>query len=71
MRTMGLDPLLFHARFTMGDRLAIEREVLAIFGKSANRRRGAGACWWQRQVVEQSLNLDFDLMVSCSRRPIW
>ena len=32
LRARGLDPLLFHARFAMGDRLAVEQEVLRLFG---------------------------------------
>jgi len=59
----GLVPELFHARFAMGDRLERERHVLARFGKSAgpNARRGILVA---TQVVEQSLDLDFDLVVS-------
>jgi CRISPR-associated endonuclease/helicase Cas3 len=33
LRARGLDPLLFHARFAMQDRLAIEAEVLRRFGR--------------------------------------
>jgi CRISPR-associated endonuclease/helicase Cas3 len=55
--------LLFHARFAMGDRLEREQEVLARFGKeSAEGRRGAVLI--ATQVAEQSLDLDFDVMVS-------
>jgi CRISPR-associated endonuclease/helicase Cas3 len=57
------DLVLFHARFPFGVRKAIEDEVLARFGKDAGegRRRGIVVA---TQVIEQSLDLDFDLMVT-------
>lgn len=59
----GTEALLFHARFAMTDRLAREDEVLRRFGKAATAeaRRGVLVA---TQVVEQSLDLDFDLVVS-------
>lgn len=54
---------LFHARFALGDRLRIEKEALDRFGKSTVQPR-AGHVLIATQVVEQSLDLDFDLMVS-------
>ena len=54
---------LFHARFVLGDSLAIERCVLASFGKESKgeqRRRIVIAT----QVVEQSLDCDWDVMIS-------
>ncbi len=61
LRAEGLTPLVFHARFAMADRLSIEREVLRCFGRSstgAERRTVLVAT----QVIEQSLDLDFDLI---------
>jgi CRISPR-associated endonuclease/helicase Cas3 len=61
LRERGLDPLLFHARFAMVDRLAIEAEVLRCFGRTSageERRRVLVAT----QIIEQSLDLDFDVM---------
>lgn len=55
--------MLFHARFPVGQRLEIERRVLAAFGKGAGGRPGR-AVLVATQVVEQSLDLDFDFMVS-------
>ncbi len=52
---------LFHARFAMGDRLDIERAVLDRFGKRSRDRAGVVVA---TQVIEQSLDLDFDLIVS-------
>jgi CRISPR-associated endonuclease/helicase Cas3 len=54
--------VLFHARFAMGDRQQIERDVLRRFGKDAPR--GRNTILVATQVVEQSLDLDFDLIIS-------
>lgn len=56
--------LLFHARFALQDRLRIEEQVLATFGKSSNAALRAGRLLIATQVVEQSLDVDFDLLVS-------
>jgi CRISPR-associated endonuclease/helicase Cas3 len=63
LRQRGLDPMLFHARFAMQDRLNIEAKVLRRFGRSGH---GAvrGCVLVATQVVEQSLDIDFDLMVT-------
>jgi CRISPR-associated endonuclease/helicase Cas3 len=63
LRARGIEPLLFHARFAMCDRLAIEAEVLQRFGRdsSGTARRGVVVA---TQVIEQSLDLDFDLLVT-------
>jgi len=55
------DLVLFHARFVRRERQRIEARVLERFGK----RRGAGpAVLVGTQVIEQSLDLDVDLMLS-------
>jgi CRISPR-associated endonuclease/helicase Cas3 len=59
----GVQAELFHARFAMGDRLDIERRVVARFGKEGDPIGRAGVLV-ATQVVESSLDLDFDLMVS-------
>lgn len=56
--------LLFHARYAMGDRLAIEADVLRLFGKDSKPEDRAGKILVATQVVEQSLDLDFDFMSS-------
>lgn len=53
---------LFHARYLMVDREAIEQRNIARFGKTGERPRGFVLV--ATQVIEQSLDLDFDLMVS-------
>jgi CRISPR-associated endonuclease/helicase Cas3 len=56
--------MLFHARFAMGDRLEIENRVTTAFGRESGSRERNGMVLVATQVVEQSLDLDFDLMVS-------
>lgn len=54
---------LFHARFALGDRLSIQDDVLQSFGKNSRgdaRRRILIAT----QVVEQSLDCDWDVMIT-------
>lgn len=55
---------LFHARYMMGDRLDIERGVLQRFDKASTAKTRAGQILVATQVVEQSLDLDFDHMIS-------
>ncbi len=52
---------LFHARFALKDRTLIEKDVLSKYGKDALRK---GRLLIATQVVEQSLDLDFDILVS-------
>ncbi|EFH10703.1 CRISPR-associated helicase/endonuclease Cas3 [Pseudoroseomonas cervicalis] len=63
LRGQGIEPLVFHARFAMQDRLLIEAEVLRRFGKSSSGKARQGILL-ATQVVEQSLDLDFDVLVS-------
>ncbi len=60
------DLILFHARFLWEQREAIERDVLARFGKpeSGEFRPRKKTIVVATQVIEQSLDLDFDLIVS-------
>lgn len=55
---------LFHARFTLGDRLDIEEEVLRSFGRNSGPEQRAGRLLIATQVAEQSLDVDFDLVVT-------
>jgi CRISPR-associated endonuclease/helicase Cas3 len=64
LASTGIDPLLFHARFAMGDRLDIERSVLNSFGRDSESAQRQGRVLVATQVVEQSLDLDFDLIVT-------
>jgi CRISPR-associated endonuclease/helicase Cas3 len=51
---------LFHSRFAMADRLEIETGVLRTFGKASGPNERRGQLLVATQVVEQSLDLDFD-----------
>jgi CRISPR-associated endonuclease/helicase Cas3 len=64
LRARGVDVLVFHARFAQVDRQRREAEVLAIFGKASTPDVRRGRVLVSTQVVEQSLDLDFDVMVS-------
>ncbi len=55
---------LFHSRFAMIDRQRIESETLNFFGKGSTPEMRRGRVLIATQVVEQSLDLDFDLMIS-------
>lgn len=56
--------LLFHSRFVMADRQSIENAALGHFGKESGPGDRAGRILIATQVVEQSLDLDFDVMIS-------
>lgn len=55
---------LFHSRFAMGDRQAIEQDVLHRFGRESTAEQRASQILIATQVVEQSLDLDFDILIS-------
>ncbi|AFJ48141.1 CRISPR-associated helicase/endonuclease Cas3 [Shimwellia blattae] len=58
------DLLLFHSRFAFGDRMDIEEKTLSWFGKHTPQGARRGKVLIATQVVEQSLDLDFDWMIS-------
>jgi len=60
----GCDVELFHARFAMADRLEVERRVLDRFGRDVPDEHRRGRVLVASQVIEASLDLDFDVMVS-------
>lgn len=55
---------LFHSRYAMVDRQKIELDVLSRFGKNSSACDRSGQVLIATQVVEQSLDLDFDVMIS-------
>jgi len=57
------EKMLFHARFTAADRQQITEKVLAMFGKDSTCRPEKFVLV-ATQVVEQSLDVDFDHMIS-------
>ena len=55
---------IFHSRYAMGHRQNIESNVLDRFGKDSGSTERKGKILVASQVVEQSLDLDFDVMVT-------
>jgi CRISPR/Cas system-associated endonuclease/helicase Cas3 len=55
---------LLHARFPAWQREQITERVMGRFGKNEDRGRPASAVLVATAIVEQSLDLDFDLIVS-------
>ena len=53
----------YHSRYTLPDRLALDRAVTERFGKPAAQVPG-GAILVATQVAEQSLDVDFDLLIT-------
>jgi CRISPR-associated endonuclease/helicase Cas3 len=65
LRARGVAVELFHARFPFGERLQIEDAVLKRYGKPERQTaRPHKSVLVATQVIEQSLDLDFDLLVS-------
>ncbi len=55
---------LFHSRFAMIDRQQIEEETLKRFGDKSKHVDRKGRVIISTQVVEQSLDLDFDVLIT-------
>jgi len=55
---------LFHARFVLSDRLTIQEKILCAFDKKSTSEQRKGRLLIATQVVEQSLDLDFDVMIT-------
>ena len=51
----------YHSRYTPGDRVALDRAVLRDFGRKGSV---SGSILVATQVVEQSLDVDFDVLIS-------
>ena len=56
--------LLFHARYPADERGERERRILRYFGHCADSRRPERTLLIATQVVEQSLDVDFDFMIT-------
>jgi len=59
-----IDVDLFHSRFCFMDRQKKEETVKGLYGKDNDKRAVGGRILVATQVVEQSLDLDFDWMVT-------
>lgn len=62
LQDLKIEPDLLHARFALCDRLKHEENLQNRFGRMGNGREGRILV--ATQVVEQSLDLDFDFMIS-------
>jgi len=64
LRAEHPDVTLIHARFAAAERARLEQEVTRRFGPDSTAAERAGAIVIGTQVLEQSLDLDFDAMVA-------
>lgn len=64
LRARDVESTVFHARFALADRLGIEADVVGDFGKAGTEASRSGRVLVATQVVEQSLDLDFDVLVT-------
>jgi CRISPR-associated endonuclease/helicase Cas3 len=60
----SVDVTLFHSRFTAGDRRQVETDIIDKFGPQSDAAQRSRRILVGTQVVEQSLDIDFDQMVS-------
>lgn len=58
------DVLLDHAQLIMPDRIRKEKQIMERVGKSSTSKQRNGLIVVGTQVLEQSLDLDFDVMIS-------
>lgn len=56
--------ILFHSQFVMADRRNIERTILERLGKNSTSKERNKMIVVGTQVIEQSLDIDFDFMIS-------
>lgn len=64
IREAGVEATVFHARFAQGDRQQREASVVERFNRDSTVENRRGAVLVATQVIEQSLDLDFDVMVT-------
>lgn len=58
---MGIKPHLLHSRYLKKDRAILEREILTFAPNNPDREKQSGV-WISTQVVEASLDIDFDVL---------
>lgn len=58
------NPVLCHAQYVSSDRAAKEKLVVSLAGKHSTSWERSGVCVIGTQVLEQSLDIDFDLLVT-------
>lgn len=64
LTNLGCSATVFHSRYTLFDRLRIEKEVIATYGKTSTETDRTGKVLIATQVVEQSLDIDFDYLIT-------
>ena len=62
LSALGVDVTLFHSRYRFDDRQRIQQAVMQRWGKEGKREHGGVLV--ATQVIEQSLDLDFDWMIT-------
>lgn len=60
----GANVILYHAQFTVPDRAKKENELKAAIGKESDSSKRKGVIVIGTQVLEQSLDIDFDLLIT-------
>ena len=63
-KCLPFEVMLVHGRFTVEDRLGKDDRLRAEFGRGRDARKGNPIVVVATQVAEQSLDVDFDLLVS-------
>ncbi len=56
--------MVFHAQFVMPDRIKLEQDIMRCVGKNSDREGRKKLVIVGTQVMEQSLDMDFDFMIS-------
>lgn len=64
LKAQGITPCVLHARFAMGDRLAIEARVATTLGRQGEDTARRGFVVVGTQILEQSLDYDVDVMIT-------
>lgn len=64
LRKRGLEPLLVHARFAMGDRIEREQKVQERLGRTSTPEQRRGFVIVGTQILQESLDYDVDAMVT-------
>ena len=62
LRNAGMSVMLLHSHFIATDRAALEAEILERVGKNSDRSSRNGLVVVGTQVLEQSLDIDFDVL---------
>lgn len=64
LKSRGLEPVLLHSRFAMGDRIEIEKRLTEALGRDDKSGKRTGFVIVGTQILEQSLDYDVDVMIT-------